>query len=380
MLNTISFSRLLMCFMGLVSVPGVAAAGPIDTAIVQSTPATPQDKPDRTSKLGELLDQYRASKGVLESLLLRANAGESRAQFLLGAAYYDRGIPGMSQDYGLAIKWLRAAIDQQNVDAMVALGIIYHQGKAVTRDLVMAEQLYLRAIRSGNFRANFPYAVLKAGETETAGIETLYAVETDAEKERAFRWTAEKARGGDVVAQLNLGVAYAKGIGAKQNLGSAMVWFARAAQQGQETAEKNIKLLLPLLPELTVVASSANLRQGSGSDTKVIGKVAGRSTVYQLDSPSDGWIPVYAPQHHVFGIISSGLVRAKGEAVETSKETALTPWPPRPAREANVTRCNTRCLNGDCYRTYSDGRKVRFQAKQEWNPFDNKFEWDSGGC
>jgi hypothetical protein len=42
--------------------------------------------------------------------------------------------------------------------------------------------------------------------------------------------------------------------------------------------------------------------------------------------------------------------------------------------------CNTRCNNGDCYRTYNDGRKVRFQARQKWNPFNNQFEWDSGGC
>lgn len=366
--------------MGLVSVPGVAAAVPIHNAIVQSTSATQQDQPDLTSKLGELVDQYRAAKGVLESLQRRANAGESHAQFVLGAAYYDRGIPGIVQDYGLALKWLQAAADQQNVDAMVALGILYHQGKAVPRDLAQAERWYLRAIRSGNFRANFPYAVLKAGETATAGIETLYAVETDAEKEKAFRWTDEKARGGDVVAQLNLGVAYAKGIGIEQSLGSAMVWFARAAQQGQETAGKNIKLLLPLLPELTVVASSANLRQGSGTDAKVIGKVAGRSTVYQLDGPSDGWILVYAPKNHSFGLISSGLVRGSGEDAETPNDNAQAFWPPRPAQEANVTRCNTRCLNGDCYRTYSDGRKVRFQAKQVWNPFDNKFEWDSSGC
>lgn len=44
------------------------------------------------------------------------------------------------------------------------------------------------------------------------------------------------------------------------------------------------------------------------------------------------------------------------------------------------TTCNTRCSNGDCYRTYSDGKKVHFQAKQKFNPFNNQFEWDSGQC
>ncbi|MDD5394586.1 MAG: hypothetical protein PHE17_16345 [Thiothrix sp.] len=42
--------------------------------------------------------------------------------------------------------------------------------------------------------------------------------------------------------------------------------------------------------------------------------------------------------------------------------------------------CKTRCTNGDCYRTYSDGRTVHFQAQMKLNPFTNQMEFDSGGC
>ena len=55
-------------------------------------------------------------------------------------------------------------------------------------------------------------------------------------------------------------------------------------------------------------------------------------------------------------------------------------FPVRPDVKPGRTTCNTRCLNGDCYRTYDDGRKVQFQAKQKWNPLNNQFEWDSGTC
>ena len=45
-----------------------------------------------------------------------------------------------------------------------------------------------------------------------------------------------------------------------------------------------------------------------------------------------------------------------------------------------MTSCNTRCINDSCRRTYDDGRRVRFRAKQKWNPFNNSFVWDSGSC
>jgi hypothetical protein len=42
--------------------------------------------------------------------------------------------------------------------------------------------------------------------------------------------------------------------------------------------------------------------------------------------------------------------------------------------------CNTRCNNGDCYRSYGDGRQVHFQAKQKFNPLSSQFEFDTSGC
>jgi hypothetical protein len=56
------------------------------------------------------------------------------------------------------------------------------------------------------------------------------------------------------------------------------------------------------------------------------------------------------------------------------------PFPARPAAVPGSTTCNTRCVNGDCYRTYGDGRKRHFQAQHKFNPFTNQWEWDSGNC
>jgi hypothetical protein len=55
-------------------------------------------------------------------------------------------------------------------------------------------------------------------------------------------------------------------------------------------------------------------------------------------------------------------------------------YPARPTKKPGRVSCNTRCMNADCYRTYDDGRKLHFQAKQKFNSFNNQFEWDSGSC
>ncbi|ENO83606.1 hypothetical protein [Thauera linaloolentis] len=48
-------------------------------------------------------------------------------------------------------------------------------------------------------------------------------------------------------------------------------------------------------------------------------------------------------------------------------------FPARPAKRPGVVTCNTRCINGDCWRTYDDGSKLCFQASSQW-------KWDEGGC
>jgi len=62
------------------------------------------------------------------------------------------------------------------------------------------------------------------------------------------------------------------------------------------------------------------------------------------------------------------------------KTVANGPFPARPNTKSGVTTCNTRCVNGDCFRTYDNGRQVQFQAQRKLNPFNGQFEWDSGGC
>jgi len=76
------------------------------------------------------------------------------------------------------------------------------------------------------------------------------------------------------------------------------------------------------------------------------------------------------------------ICRIKGAEVrqQFQAEQSSSRFPPRPQGRAGVTTCNTQCTNSDCYRTYDDGRQVRFQARQRWNAMSNQFDWDAGSC
>ncbi len=81
----------------------------------------------------------------------------------------------------------------------------------------------------------------------------------------------------------------------------------------------------------------------------------------------------YARSHSNWNI--ANLLEASG-----AKSAYDGHFPAKPAPRNGFVTCNTNCRNGNCFRTYSDGRKINFQAKQKYNMFNNQWEWDSGSC
>ena len=68
------------------------------------------------------------------------------------------------------------------------------------------------------------------------------------------------AASGDVNAQFNLGLMYAKGTGVEQSLSKAKEWWTKAAAQGHESARKGIERLDSVSKKDTTVSSRENLR------------------------------------------------------------------------------------------------------------------------
>lgn len=48
--------------------------------------------------------------------------------------------------------------------------------------------------------------------------------------------------------------------------------------------------------------------------------------------------------------------------------------------QRNVVNCHNQCFNGDCLRTFSDGRKERWQAPRVFDPFTNDWKWETSSC
>ncbi|MDX2321739.1 MAG: ankyrin repeat domain-containing protein [Moritella sp.] len=82
----------------------------------------------------------------------------------------------------------------------------------------------------------------------------------------------------------------------------------------------------------------------------------------------------YAVQKKHYNIASLLRNQNANSGVEQSK------YPSQPASKSGYLTCNTKCFNADCYRTFSDGKKIRFRAQQKFNAFTSQWEWDSGTC
>lgn len=48
--------------------------------------------------------------------------------------------------------------------------------------------------------------------------------------------------------------------------------------------------------------------------------------------------------------------------------------------QRNVVRCSNVCTNGNCVRTFENGRKERWQAPRVYDPFKNDWTWDTSSC
>lgn len=55
-------------------------------------------------------------------------------------------------------------------------------------------------------------------------------------------------------------------------------------------------------------------------------------------------------------------------------------WPEKPAHQVGFTNCNTQCNNGDCMRTYDDGRHVRLNLSPSIDPFTGEMKFNPPPC
>ncbi len=176
---------------------------------------------------GDECKEWNSDKEISE----RAIADDAEAQYQLGINYLNGGkiIPHQNPKKGLA--WIRKAADQNNVDALRTLGILYANGKVVPSDYGRAFKFLTRAAQEGDAKSQRILARMHLEEKFN---------QVDAVK--AEKWMTAAAEAGDLEAQTDLGLALVQGIFSK-NIPKGIEFIEKAARAGNSRARLNLGTL-----------------------------------------------------------------------------------------------------------------------------------------
>lgn len=166
----------------------------------------------------------------LDKLTAQANAGNAKAELIVGLKYLDGdGVAVSDPD---AAKWLERAAEQGMPVAQYRLGTMYERGRGVPADPARAVHWYELAAQAGNRKAMHNLAVAYSAGTGTAK-----------NLSEAARWFSKAAALGLADSEFNLAVLYERGLGVPQSLLDAYKWYAIAAASGDTESKARIDAL-----------------------------------------------------------------------------------------------------------------------------------------
>ena len=163
-------------------------------------------------------NEHRPAAQALADLRASAEAGDPKAQFLLGGLYLT-GV-GVPPDAAEAVAWYRRAAEQGDATAQSNLGAMYAEGLGVPQDAAAAVAWYRRAAEQGDARAQYNLGGMCR---EGRGVPQDAA--------GAVAWYRRAAEQGHTRAQYNLGVMYAEGLGVPPDAVEAHMWLTIAASR-----------------------------------------------------------------------------------------------------------------------------------------------------
>ena len=219
------------------------AASPLASAIPGSDPVQTGSIPSLPAFAARAMVSAPDHTSLPAGLMVAAEAGNSDAQFELGARYNDgRSVP---RDLKLAAQWLEKAANQGSAPAQYRLASMYEKGAGVTQDKTKARSLYTKAADAGNPRAMHNLAVMLAdgdGHPDYAG---------------AVVWFRKAAAFGIHDSQYNLAILLARGLGVQQSLVQSYQWFAvAAAKNDPDAARKRDEVATKMNPNDLAVAKA----------------------------------------------------------------------------------------------------------------------------
>lgn len=130
-------------------------------------------------------------------------------------------------DFASALKFLQAAADRGEPEAMVNLGYMYARGHGVASDPAFALRLYQRAAEAGD-----------AEGMNAVGYRYNFAHPPDLDN--AIRWYCRAVLGGNPRAMNNAALLFYKGQGVSEDRGEARSLWRQAAERGSLNAQANL--------------------------------------------------------------------------------------------------------------------------------------------
>ena len=201
---------MLAALLMLVSIPGAAYAGSLEDA-------------EKAVRKGD----YATAISIYRSL---AEKGDVSAQMRLGFFYESGG--GLKRDWLESAKWFSKAADAGDESAVFVLSFLgrYWRHREGTSAPTIIYELIEKVAKSGFAVAQFSLGVMNY----PIGDPTFDAAKGNLAQ--ALVWYRRAAEQGDIGAQVALGLAYAQGIGVVQDY-KADKWFNIAASRAKSADE-----------------------------------------------------------------------------------------------------------------------------------------------
>lgn len=156
-----------------------------------------------------------------------AQQGHSPSQYALGMMYSNG--KGITRDPKQAAFWWKKAADQGHASAQYILGWMYSEGEGVARNIKQAVHWYQKAAEQGNANAQ-----------HNLGMRYYKGEGVARDTKQAVFWWKKASEQGYAYSQNNLGAMYAAGTGVARDEKQAVFWFLKAAEQGDPGGQTSL--------------------------------------------------------------------------------------------------------------------------------------------
>ena len=217
--------------------------------------------------LGMYNSKKNKPKEAFKWFLKAAKQGLAEAQFNVGICYGEG--EGIEKDEKKAFVWFSKAAEQSYDKAQYNVGVCYKNGEGIEKDEKKAFEWYLKAAEQGSAEAQlvvgesyllskgvdsdfslaFKWLTKAAAQHETKaycylGQMYMNGMSVPKSPYTAVKYYTISAENGFEIAQYLLGKCYETGIGVDEvDMGKAMYWYRKAAEQGEEKAIEKLKEL-----------------------------------------------------------------------------------------------------------------------------------------